>query len=249
MPKTPTFVDYVNDQEFVDNYSRYQSKYAKNIRESDRVILNLTHEIVQKSEGPLKLLDIGCSTGNLLLHLKQSMPALQLTGGEMPTAVLEANRANPELEGVGFEYVDATDFEFAGAYDIIVASATFCLFPVEQYTIALKNCVKSLKAGGSLILFGWYHPFEQDLTIVEKSVTHPEGMTLYFRPYSQAKSAMEEVGLSGVEFMPFRIPVDLEAPSEGENIGSRTIKNEDGERMLFRGALYQPWCHVVARKA
>ena len=31
-------------------------------------------------------------------------------------------------------------------------------------------------------------------------------------------------------------------------LNSYTIKSENGERLVFRGSLYQPWCHICARR-
>jgi hypothetical protein len=33
-----------------------------------------------------------------------------------------------------------------------------------------------------------------------------------------------------------------------EDLNSYTVKTETGDRLLFRGALYQPWCHMIAHK-
>lgn len=75
---------YVGDETFLRDYNAYQKKYAGQIRESDKVLIQLVREIAERSgslEERFRLLDIGCSTGNLLLHLKHAFPSMELTGG------------------------------------------------------------------------------------------------------------------------------------------------------------------------
>jgi hypothetical protein len=45
------------------------------------------------------------------------------------------------------------------------------------------------------------------------------------------------------------IPIDLPEPEDksGDPI-TYTVKLENGNRICMRGSLYQPWCHLVARK-
>ena len=72
MTENFTYREYVTDQAFLREYNAYQAKYAHEIRESDKVLIELVRAIVKghdNAEGRLRLLDVGCSTGNLLLHL------------------------------------------------------------------------------------------------------------------------------------------------------------------------------------
>ncbi|MDP2323911.1 MAG: hypothetical protein Q8N51_07775, partial [Gammaproteobacteria bacterium] len=68
MSKETSYGHYVTDEAFLRDYNAYQAKYAENIRESDKVLLRLVSDIVSRAgAASLSLLDIGCSTGNLLL--------------------------------------------------------------------------------------------------------------------------------------------------------------------------------------
>ncbi len=246
MSGTASYLDYVGDKKFMSDYADYQQRYAENIRESDRAILDLVRPLVGKSDEQLKLIDIGCSTGNLLLHLKHAFPDLALVGGEMPDSILEANRSNSSLAGIEFVYTDLINLELEAAYDIATINAVFYLFDDDQYRQALKNVRRALRPGGTMILFDFFHSFEQDLAILEKSSSHPEGITLHFRPSSQVRQMMSEAGFGDVQFHPFEIPIDLEGDPNSPDLISYTQKREDGQRMLFRGTLFQPWCHCQA---
>ena len=100
-----------------------------------------------------------------------------------------------------------------------------------------------------MVLFDWFLPFVQSLRIIETSQDHPNGYGLNMRSYAEIETALRHHGFLDVVFLPFEMRGDLPGPGgTHETLGSYTVKREDGERMCFRGGLYQPWCHVTARK-
>ena len=72
MAENFTHHDYMKNTKFLEEYNLYQKRYSKNMRDSDRVLTNFicNHVTKTKFKHEPTLLDIGCSTGNLLLHLK-----------------------------------------------------------------------------------------------------------------------------------------------------------------------------------
>jgi SAM-dependent methyltransferase len=121
------------------------------------------------------------------------------------------------------------------------------LFRQPEFERSLASLAKALKPGGRFLAFDWFHPYEQELAIFEKSATHPEGLLIHARPYSLVEKALAKAGFGDVAFRPFAIPIDLEQPRKPTDMRSYTVP-ADGRRLLFRGALFQPWCHLVARK-
>src|SRR5262249_16009968 len=107
---------------------------------------------------------------------------------------------------------------------------------------------RSLVDGGHFFAFDFHHPFEQDLAIVDRSTWHPEGLMLHFRSYKTTSAILRASGFSDVSFHPFQIPIDLPRHEDPANIGTYTRRTVDGERVQFRGALAQPWCHLSAKK-
>lgn len=81
------------------DYLEHQKRYATQVRESDRVIIDIVRDIVE--EGPRgsapSPLDAGCSTGNLLRHLRRLVPALALHGGDAYPLIIEQERTDPDL--------------------------------------------------------------------------------------------------------------------------------------------------------
>jgi cyclopropane fatty-acyl-phospholipid synthase-like methyltransferase len=237
---------YVKDEAFLTAYNNYQQRFAAELSERDKVILRL---IAEKTGGRASLLDIGCSTGNLLLHISHAFPEMKLTGGELAESSLTVARQNPELRTVDFQIMDM--LAITGKYDCIVANAVCQMLNGEEYEAALRSVAAALNPGGCYISLEWLHPFNwQDLTIIEESGSHPEGLKIHARPYQKVMKIMEQVGLEMVEFRSFTMPSDL--PFKGYDdpeMNSYTVPREGGERLCFRGALCQPWCHVIAVKA
>jgi SAM-dependent methyltransferase len=240
-----SYDDYVKDEKFLALYNDYQKRYASEIAERDKVMLRL---IAEKTSGTGSLLDIGCSTGNLLLHIKRAFPGMRLTGGELAESSLTAARANPDLAGVEFRTMDMLDIP--GTYDCIAANAVAVYFEWDEYERALKSVASALKPDGYYMAFEWLHPYNQELRIVEKCESHPEGLKYWYRPFDRVSRMLNSFGLENVEFRPFFMPFDIpEAPDRSGDTVTYTAKLESGYRVSMRGTLMQPWCHMVARKS
>lgn len=243
--------DYVSDDTFMKGYSDYQQKYASTIRESDRQMIELVRARVAdklENERPVSLLDIGCSTGNFLLHLKNQIRGLSLMGGDMVPTILEDCRRNPALSGIDFKEMNLLDLNVDEQLDVLTANAVVYLFSQHEFDLTLQNVGRALKPGGWFLAFDFFHPYEQDLEIFEKSKTHPDGIMLHLRPYSKVIASLESNGFTNSTFKPFSIPIDLAKPESLEDITSHTVKSESGERMLFRGTVFQPWCFLATQK-
>jgi ubiquinone/menaquinone biosynthesis C-methylase UbiE len=252
-----SYEQYVTDDSFTEKYQEYQSRYAAEPRESDKVIIRLVRALVAEAGAArtLKLLDIGCSTGNLLSHLKRHVPEVELAGGDMVPSILDECRRNPELGGIAFRTTNIVELGIEAEYDIITVNAVLYMLDDAQFAQSLANVARALRPGGALAVFDFFHEFKQDLAILEKSRSHPDGLMLHFRPQAQTTRVLEAVGFGKARYMPFEIPIDLArgqtaaANRDGfEDLNSYTVKDEAGARMLFRGTLFQPWCHLLAHK-
>ena len=73
------------DGAMLARYDDYQQRYRDSIRESDKVLIDLIREAA--AGRPARLLDIGCSTGNLLRHIRRLVPGLDLHGGDLAASL------------------------------------------------------------------------------------------------------------------------------------------------------------------
>ena len=244
-----SYQDYVHDKAFLEDYNTYQRKYAEEPRESDKVIIEIVrqHLAQRRESASVSLLDIGCSTGNLLLHLKKAFPEISLTGGDLAESSLDLCRRDPALTDIVFERMDIMALPQA-RFDIVVVNAVLYMFDQAQYELALASIASSLRAGGCAIIYDFAHEFGQDIEILEKTDSHPDGLRLCFRPMTKIQASMAKAGFSAVAFQPFELPIDLPRPADDNAIITYTRTDDQQQRMAFRGTLYQPWCHIVARK-
>lgn len=250
-PAEPFYRRYVADREFAEGYNAYQRRYAGTVRESDRVIIDLVRALVterQEGSAPVRLMDVGCSTGNLLLHLNREVPGLDLIGGDLMASSLQECRANPDLAGIRFEEVDALAIGRQADLDVVVVNAVFYMFSDDDVAASLRSIAAALRPAGAVIVFDFFHPFDQDLAICERSPTHRDGLMLHFRPFENVTKMLQGTGLDAPRFIPFEIPIDLPRPEHDGDISSYTVATADGRRLLYRGALSQPWCHMIARR-
>jgi SAM-dependent methyltransferase len=241
--------EYTDDADHMNRYREYQRRYAERIRESDKLVIDLVRSKVGDGVGKT-LVDVGCSTGNLLLHLKRLIPALSLHGIDMVASIIEENRQNPSLDGIKFSGMDmlAVPPDF-GRFDITVANAALMFFTPEQFELAIAALARMTRPGGFLIVFDLFHPFDEAITIMETSHEHPRGLTFSFRSQRLVSGALEKASMLDAEFRMFHMPFDLPRSSDASDLTSYTVTTIEGDRLSFRGALYQPWCHLVARKA
>ena len=252
-----SYEQYITDDSFTEKYQEYQSRYAAEPRESDKVIIRLVRELAAQAGAArrLRLLDIGCSTGNLLFHLKRAVPQLDLVGGDMVPTILDECRRNPGLKDIDFQTANIVDLGLNQTFDIITVNAVLYMLDDAQFVRAVANVAKALRPGGWFAVFDFFHEFNQDLAILEKSRSHPDGLMLHFRPQSSVSRILGDSGFSNIRYMPFSIPIDLARGQTAagnrdgfEDLNSYTVKAESGDRLLFRGTLYQPWCHLTAQK-
>jgi SAM-dependent methyltransferase len=231
-------------------YFDYQKRYAATMRESDKALLTLMKDALGKAgERGGRLLDIGCSSGNLLRHLRKAAAGLEYWGGDIQPDVIERCRAEPDLKDIRFEIMNVRELAMWPRFDIITANAVLFRFPEADFAAICSSLAAALAPGGQLFTFDFYHPFHQDLGVVEISAWHPDGLTLYLRSFRTARRVLSAQGFSDIQFYPFEIPINLPKPDDPSDITTYTRRDESGNRLQFRGCLFQPWCHMIAHKA
>lgn len=245
----PTYLplDYLGT--FTAQYNAYQAKFTDRPPERDLALMAILSTILARTRPDLSVLDVGCSTGNLLVSLRRAFPVLTLAGGDLATSAVDACRQHPELAGVDVQVCDLLHLPPTASYDVIIANAVAVYFPDALYAQALRSVAGALKPGGYYLAFEWIHPFDQDLTITETSASHPLGLEIHFRPYRVVQAHAAQAGFRRIEFRPFEIPIDLPKVQRTgfESLTTYTERLSDGSRLQFRGALAQPWCHLIAQ--
>ena len=239
-----SYKDYSGDDAYMAKERAYYAKHADRLRDSDRRILELVSSVI--GDRPASIIELGCGHGVLLKHIRHRFPAAQLAAIDLSEISLATVRADEELAGIDLRCEDILKLDARG-FDVAIASAIGMFFSPEEYAVAAKRIADTLKPGGAFIAWDYINPCDQELAITETSEQHPRGIQLYIRSEASARKALAAAGFTSIQIIPFQMSVDLAAEPGSTN--SRTIKTDGGERMCFRGTFYQPWHHIVCRKA
>jgi trans-aconitate 2-methyltransferase len=102
--------------------------------------------LVQPRPG-MRIVDLGCGTGELTQVLHRKLQALETTGIDASAEMLEKTAAVAG-DGLRFQRGDIADFGAAGAYDLVFSNAA--LHWVEDHPALLRRLAGSLAAAGQL---------------------------------------------------------------------------------------------------
>ena len=227
-------------------YIRYQSKYLNNPRRSDLEIIRICKGIYQELGDNLKLLDIGCSQGNLLHEIKEYFPKWNLLGGDLSPVEIEECSRQSRLKGIDFKVMDIFDLPF-NVFDVIVVNAVFFALNNHESQMALKSISNSLRNSGTVIIFDMLSASPQNLQIIEENLSEAslKQININIRNIKFFESLANNEGLKLEKVTPFYIDIDL--PYNEKSIVSHT-KNFGNLRHSFRGSIFQPWHHIILRK-
>jgi SAM-dependent methyltransferase len=147
------YQDYVSDAAWLQGYDRYQQVYKVKPRKSDVDLASIVAEVARGKDGPVRLLDIGCSTGNLLRVIRAAThdSDMSFVGADLAASSIEAARAEPDLADMRFELWDVTQLPDGERFDIIVMAAVAFFLDDAEFSKALTSIHRALKPGGVFI--------------------------------------------------------------------------------------------------
>lgn len=246
----PHYQTYAAGGAWVDGYNRYQSKYKTTPRKSDVVLASIVNEL--EGSGPLRLLDIGCSTGNLLRTIKLVADGrpMSYVGADISKSSIDEASRDPDLGGIDFHLWDVNEIPQHETFDVIVMSAVAYIFDDASFSKMLRSVYSALRPGGTFIAFELVCDLpDYRLTIEERSPFY-DGKPHYLniRSKNMVEREMLQTGFDQFRLMPFS-PPQMPRPPDDAYLTSYTIDvPEDGPRSV-RGYIITPWAFAIATKS
>ena len=216
-------------------YGVLQRRFLNEPKECDRVVGDLLADLLPAREG-VRLLDVGCGNGQAASHLADRFPSWTFEGIDLrPEAV-----ANADGFSIGtFEVADLFEYTMLTVPHVIICSSVVYALTDEQFSEAFTRFRKWLDPGGLVILFDMFTPWEQHLTVVERSLHHQDGHLLMVRPYSQLREVASSTGFGVLEIRPFHY-------TGGEHWADpHDLRSYNHEGLTMRGCFNQPQAHAV----
>jgi len=111
-------------------------------------------KLIEQAEldGSLRVLEIGCGTGNLTIRAKRAFPAVQIVGSDPdPLALQRAQRKAIRLNGISFERGYAQRLPYAdGEFDRVLSSMMLHHLDGNAKSLAAAQVFRVLRPGGRL---------------------------------------------------------------------------------------------------
>jgi ubiquinone/menaquinone biosynthesis C-methylase UbiE len=121
-------------------------------------------ELLNPSPG-MRVLEIGCGTGNTAIALAESRPGISVTSIDTSPAMLgRARMKTSHLSNVAILEMDETKLRFAPVTFDAIATVN-AAYMVSDVDATFREWCRVLKPGGRLVVA---HPFDNDLSLIFK---------------------------------------------------------------------------------
>ena len=186
---------YPNDNEYIRSYIAYQERYAKDARDSDKKLIELIGRVLA---GACARRTAGRAFGHRMLDRKPAhshSPGVSQArlDGRRPVGTEHRRTARPTRR---LPVSRSRSWIFCGWASGAVATTSsrptpFSMAsPTSCSTASLKAINAALVPGGWLVAFDFFHPWEQNVALIEKSALFPDGHPLHFRSYATRTKAL-----------------------------------------------------------
>lgn len=194
--------------------------------------------LVEHSKGlaGLRVLDVGCATGELLGYLSSQMTDSQLVGVDVaPELIGTASRLLPHAQ---FALASALDLPaaFTGTFDVVCAIGCMSIFDETEIESFWDNILRVAKPDGLVIVLSPLNEFGVDAMVRHRK--RQDGAAgpweTGWNIFSQAtiRELVSSRGAS-LELQHFQIPINLEP--RDDPVRTWTIRTEQRERQLVNG--------------
>ena len=169
-----------NVNKSIESYLKGDYKSFKNYERVKFLINNLS-KYIDKNE-KYKLLDLGCSKGEIIYSLKEKFENIEFTGIDISKELLEKAKKENYLKTVRFIKDDISNFSLNEKFDIVIMSGVLSIF--DDYEKFLKNVILHMKKDSLGLIFSAFNKDDIDVIMrfknnFKKSTQWESGWNLF----------------------------------------------------------------------
>lgn len=114
------------------------------------MIISLIASIPFENSKSIKVLDLGCGTGNITIEVKKKYPNSHIICLDLTETMLDIARYKlSDYDNIEFFMGDFSDFQFGNGYDLIISSMALHHLKTDKDKIAVyQKIYDALKEGG-----------------------------------------------------------------------------------------------------
>ncbi len=209
------------------------------------------HKLFQRS----KILDMACGAGANTLYMANRFKDSQFVGLDVNEELIICG--NNQIEKNSF-YGNCRlykgdwfnpDNKWIGVFDGIISFQTLFMFPEYKEALKMLTKLQPKWIGLSSLFYEGKIEYTNKFRNYYRPSECKEYTDTYYNIHSIPlfKEYMNTLGYSRFEYIPFDIDIDL-PKIDSLDIGTYTIKTEDGKRIQVSGGLMMPWYFVIAYK-
>ena len=221
-----------NVNKSIQNYLEGDYRNFKSYERIKFLVKNLSKYIDKNKK--YKLLDLGCSKGEIIYSLKEKFRNIEFTGIDISKELLEKAKKENFLKTVRFIKDDISNFSLNEKFDIVIMSGVLSIF--DDYEKFLKNVILHMKKDSLGLIFSAFNKDDIDVIVrfknnFKKSTQWESGWNLF--SLKGIKKFLKKYS-NNIKIISFDIKMKLE---KKENpVSSYTIDiNDTNEKLIVTG--------------
>lgn len=234
--------DYLKDGKDKDFVVASMKKYVEREQEMDKFLRPLIAPFIEGQE--VSVLDACCGIGHLSQLLSKLSPRSNFLGVDQTSYLIEqARELSRDNERVRFEVADVYDLpiKYGKRFDISLSWKTISWLPYYDRMLEALIAVTKRHLFLSSLFYDGDIDFEIKVREFKKEAGR-DGFNSYYNVYSlpRFKEVADHLGAKKMQAYDFNIEVDIPRPPL-DQMGTYTVRLEDGRRMQISGALVMSW--------